>query len=659
MRLLVDAQCVQSTSSLRGIGRYALSLTRGLVQSAGQHSVEVLLNGGDDPGRLLRARTALETFLPPRSVHVFDAPWAWTPPYDDRRRPAAEAAYAAAVRSLRPDALLIGSPFEGDAENVLSVRPTAGDPPTAAVLYDLIPALDPGTYLLGPGAEIYWRRVEEVKRCGALLAISRYSGQQAERVFGAACPPVTPVWGGPYPSGDFPSFEPQADDEPGLVLPNDFLLTVGGDHPRKNLDRLVDAWSQVPRHLRANHPLVVACRLNVGTLRRLRRLASRHGVRPEELLLTGGVSERRLHDLYARAYAFVFPSVEEGLGMPPLEAMATGCPTLLAQGSSLSELSDEPAAFFDGHDTGSMTNAIVRVLDDAATRQALQRAGARSASRFTWQRSAERAWTALEDLVAGTPPVSAPAGSSLPAPVPLSDSDAVRRTLVRPVPVLLDAPLPDGPVGVLGIPTAGRAALAGATALLAPDVHIAAQVARAGILEHPVVLTQEGLERAAAHDFYTEYAVGLKDLELDSTLQATLASVVASPPRWMLERPRSVWLLLTEEPVEEALREAAAAVGVDLVPAAPDAGALLTLPDAVLVRVEDIPAHEAPLLHARRRGVRVVALRHPQDDLTSPDWCASLVLDGPPGAVRSWEAQLTAVAGRWDRTTGWPWRDHR
>lgn len=657
MRLLVDAQCVQSTSSLRGIGRYALSLTRALVQSAGQHSVEVLLNGGDDPARLLRARTALETFLPPGSVHVFDAPWAWTPPYDDRRRPAAEAAYAAAVRSLRPDALLVASPFEGDTENVLSVRPTVGDPPTAAVLYDLIPALDPGTYLLGPGADIYWRRVEEVKRCGALLAISRYSGQQAERVFGAACPPVTPVWGGPYPSGDFPSFEPQADDVPGLVLPNDFLLTVGGDHPRKNLDRLVVAWSQVPRHLRIRHPLVVACRLNVGTTRRLRRLASRHGVRPAELLLTGGVSERRLHDLYATAYAFVFPSVEEGLGMPPLEAMSAGCPTLLAQGSSLSELSDEPAAFFDGYDAGSMTRAIVRVLDDAPTRQALQRAAARSATTFTWQRSAVRTWNALEELVASAPAAAAAAAGVPPlAPVRLSDGDAMRRTLIRPGPVLLDAPLPQGPVGVLGVPTAGRAALAGATALLVPDVQSASGLARAGVLEHPVLLAQDGLERAADHDFYAEYAFGLKGLELDASLRATLTSAVASPPRWMLERPRSVWLLLTDERVEEALWKAAAAVGVDLVSADLDAGALLTLADTVLVRATDVPAQEQPLLHARRRGVRVVALYQPQDELTAPDWCASLVLEGPLGFAKSWEAQLGAVAERWDRTTGWPWR---
>ena len=83
MKLLFDAQCIQSSSSLRGIGRYALSLLAGLTDTAAEHGheVEVLLNAGDDPERLLRARTAVETLVPPSGVHVFDAPWPWLPPY--------------------------------------------------------------------------------------------------------------------------------------------------------------------------------------------------------------------------------------------------------------------------------------------------------------------------------------------------------------------------------------------------------------------------------------------------------------------------------------------------------------------------------------------------------------------------------------------------
>ncbi|MCW2607975.1 MAG: glycosyl transferase group 1, partial [Frankiales bacterium] len=240
MRLLLDLQCVQSTSAVRGIGRYALSLSQALVATAGPDDrVEVLLNGGDDPVRLLRARTALETFLPARAVHVFDAPWPWQHDPSPLRHREAEAVRAAAVDSLRPDVLLVGSVFEGDKETVLSID--GEGVPTAALLYDLIPAADPGTYLLGPGADSYWRRFRELQRADLLLSISAYSGQQARELLGDACPPVVPVWGGPYPSGLFAAFEERAVTT-APVVPERYLLAVGGDHPRKNLDRLVQAW---------------------------------------------------------------------------------------------------------------------------------------------------------------------------------------------------------------------------------------------------------------------------------------------------------------------------------------------------------------------------------------------------------------------------------
>ena len=179
MRLLLDLQCVQSSSSARGIGRYALALAQALQATAGEHQVEVLLNAGDDAERLLRARHALECFLPPGSVHVFEAPWPWLHRPSEERRLVAEALRTAAIASLEPDAVLVGSVFEGDGENVLSVPQHGQGPPTAAVLYDLIPALEPETYLLGPGAKEYWRRMEHLRRCDLLLAIIEHSAGQA------------------------------------------------------------------------------------------------------------------------------------------------------------------------------------------------------------------------------------------------------------------------------------------------------------------------------------------------------------------------------------------------------------------------------------------------------------------------------------------------
>ncbi|GAC1441629.1 MAG: hypothetical protein NVS3B26_11530 [Mycobacteriales bacterium] len=647
----MDAQCVQSTSSLRGIGRYALSLTRALVATAGEHRVELLLNGGDDPDRLMRARRALETFLPPGRIHVFNAAWPWTPPYDDRRRPAAEAAYAAAVRALRPDVLLVASPFEGDGENVLSLGSTPEDPPTAAVLYDLIPALEPHVYLMGPGAGVYWRRFEQVKRCAALLSISAHSGRQATQLFGADCPPITPVWGGAYPSGAFPSFEPHSDDRPDKVLPARFLLSVGGDHPRKNLDRLVAAWGLVSPALRAACPLVLACRLNPGTVRRLRRLARRARIGPDQLVLTGGVSEPTLARLYATADAFVFPSLEEGLGMPPLEAMAAGCPTVLAHGSSLDELCDEPDAFFDGLSTDAIAAALLRVLSEETFRTNLRSAGVRATERFTWEHSAQRAWSALAEVAQTAP---RPPGMSFTPPARLS------ARLVAPAPdpgpVLVDVPLPAGVLGASGLPVDARVRLADATALVFPNTATASRAACAGLLDMPLLVGTAGLVDVRTHDFYAEYAVGLRAQPPPEALVPALVQAVQTAPRWMLERPRTTWLALSPEPVEPALVRAVADLGVDLVVASLAGVGLAVLVDAVLIATEHVTPLLPALAAARRHGARVITVGT-RGTTDVPAWCEQTLLITELTTLTGWQGNLPTAVGRWGRTTGWPWRD--
>jgi glycosyltransferase involved in cell wall biosynthesis len=650
VRLLVDAQCIASSSSLRGIGRYALSLARALVQTAGEHQVEVLLASGAQPPRLLRARTALEQLLPARAIHIFDAAWPWEHPAAGLR-PAAEAAAAAAADSLGADAQLVLSAFERDDETVLNMGMRSTGLPTATVLYDLIPALEPDSYLMGPDASSYWRRYEQLATSDALLAISEHSASQARRALGERCPPITPILGGPYPHGAFPGFESDVDDLPGFVLPDRFVLSVGGDHPRKNLDRLVQAWARVPPDVRNGMPLVLACRLNSGTVRRLERAAQLGGLRRRDLVLAGRVSERTLHVLYTRAQAFVFPSTEEGLGMPALEAMHAGCPTLLARGSSLSELADEEASFFDPLDIEDMAGTLTRALADAAVLDALRQAARRSTQAYTWERTAARAWQALEAL-----PKPGPISRRAPSvPVQLSDAAAVRALAAAPAPVLLDAPLLAGPLGILGLPVAPRAALAPATALLAPSAEAAHSVLRWGLLDHPVLLDQAQLAEVDAHDFHAAYAARLADLDLDPAAASAVVAAALRAPRWTLQRPRPVWLLLSDEPSPAAFSTEADRAGIDLVPAALSAVGLARQVDAVLVPVAAWAGLEEPLLDARCRGTVVVALHEKSAGPVTPAWCVDVVLDDASGVHLAWRRLLTSVAPV--RTVGWPWRE--
>jgi glycosyltransferase involved in cell wall biosynthesis len=650
VRLLVDAQCIASSSSLRGIGRYALSLVRALVQTAGEHQVEVLLASGAEPARLLRARTALEQLLPARAIHVFDAAWPWQH-LAAGLRPAAEAAAAAAAASLGADALLVLSAFERDDETVLAMGMRSTGLPTATVLYDLIPALEPDTYLMGPEASSYWRRYEQLATSDALLAISEHSASQARRALGERCPPITPIWGGPYPHGAFPAFESDVDALPDLVLPDEFVLSVGGDHPRKNLDRLVQAWARVPSGVRDGMPLVLACRLNPGTVRRLKRAAQRSGLRRRDLVLAGRVSERTLHTLYTRAQAFVFPSTEEGLGMPALEAMHADCPTLLARGSSLSELADEEAGFFDPLDIEDMAGALTRALADAATLDSLRQAARRSTQAYTWERTAARAWRALEALPKPGP--ICPRARSVP--VRLSDAAAVRGLAAAPAPVLLDAPLPAGPRGILGLPVAPRAALAPATALLSPSAEASHSALRRGLLDHPVVLNQAHLADVDAHDFYAAFAARLAGLELDPTAARAVVAAARRAPRWTLQRPRPAWLLLSDEPSSAEFWAEADRAGIDLVQAALSAVGLARQADAVLVPGAAWQELEESLLDARCRGTAVVAFHERSPDQVTPAWCVDVVLDDARRADLVWRRLLISVVPV--RTAGWPWRD--
>lgn len=661
MRLLLDLQCVQSSSSLRGIGRYALCLSQALVATAGEHQVSVLLNGGDDTDRLLRARTALETFLPVRDIHVFEAAWPFGPQRSPERRRAAEAARSAALRSLRPDVVLIGSTFEGDTENVTSIDAAPGSPLTAALLFDLIPAADPGTYLLGPGADDYWRRFEDLRRTDLMLSISDYSARQARELMGDACPPTTTVWGGPYPSGTFPTFEHRPSQAAPVEVPETFLLTVGGDHPRKNLDRLVEAWGLIPAQVRRRAPLVVACRLNVGTIRRLRRLARRGGVGDEELVLTGEVGEERLAELYASALAFVFPSTEEGLGMPPLEAMARGCPTLLARSSSLVELADEEDAFFDPQDVAALAAALRRLVEEPAVRAELVAVAARSANRFTWERSALLAWSALQRLVGEPPREVGPPTARRYDVVDVQDSAAMSSLSHAPAAVHVGYPAGDAAWMALANETLGadedlsglrspapaglRTALAPAIAFTFESPSEASFLVRAGLLQQ-AFLRSDQLDLAAHHDSVLELAQLFGGVCLDPTLSADVVRAAAQPARWSLERPFPVVLVLSRTELPESDQQD----GAVLVRGDARAASLCSWVDHVVVEHALVGAVRHELLHARLRGVGVHVHQVDAEHLDAlPGWIGVLGPDdGDP-----WSGLRRH---RFDRRTGWPWR---
>jgi glycosyltransferase involved in cell wall biosynthesis len=172
---------------------------------------------------------------------------------------------------------------------------------------------------------------------------------------------------------------PRGDEPP---PPGPYVLAVGALRPKKNLRRLVEAFRRL-REEGLEHRLLIAGP-DLGEGPALRAAA---GGAPVELL--GQVPDARLDALLRGADALAHPSLYEGFGLAPLEAMARGVPVALARATALPETGGEAAEYFDPCDVGEIAAALRRVLGDEARRADLARRGRERAARLSWAATAD------------------------------------------------------------------------------------------------------------------------------------------------------------------------------------------------------------------------------------------------------------------------------
>jgi glycosyltransferase involved in cell wall biosynthesis len=181
-------------------------------------------------------------------------------------------------------------------------------------------------------------------------------------------------------------------------LPSSFILFVGTIEPRKNLERLVESYRRLIARSTVQEHLVLAGRLGWGYDELLHRIAE-----PElkgRVHLIGYVSQQDMPSLFAAARLFVYPSLEEGFGFPPLEAMACGVPTISSSSSSLVENLHGAADLIDPLDTDGLANAMHRLLEDEAWRSKRSADGLERAARFRWDETARQTVACYDELAA-------------------------------------------------------------------------------------------------------------------------------------------------------------------------------------------------------------------------------------------------------------------
>jgi len=171
-------------------------------------------------------------------------------------------------------------------------------------------------------------------------------------------------------------------------LPERFILGLGTLQPRKNFQRLIEAYAIARGQFDSEIKLVIAGAsgwMYDGIFRRVEELDLQDAV-----CFPGYVADEDLPALYSLADLFVFPSLYEGFGMPPLEAMACGTPVVTSNASSLPEVVDQAALTVDPLDVAALTGAMARLLTDRDLRENMIGRGADQARRFTWMRAAAK-----------------------------------------------------------------------------------------------------------------------------------------------------------------------------------------------------------------------------------------------------------------------------
>ena len=173
----------------------------------------------------------------------------------------------------------------------------------------------------------------------------------------------------------------------GLTRP--YLLSVGRLNPRKNLPALVRAFAGLKARRRVPHALVIAGMEDFDTAA-VRAEIRGAGAAPGDVVFAGCVPDREMPALYQGADVFVYPSLFEGVGLPVLEAMASGVPVVTSNTSSLPEISGGAALLVDPRDEAQLSAAMERLLADPALREDCVRRGLDRAAVFRWDAAARR-----------------------------------------------------------------------------------------------------------------------------------------------------------------------------------------------------------------------------------------------------------------------------
>lgn len=282
---------------------------------------------------------------------------------------------------------------------VFSYFPVVNRTKVLVTIHDVIADHHPETVFSNKKLKLFWQAKERlaVRQADLILTVSDYSKQQIVEYFKLPETRVRAITEGP--SRIFGSLPKNEGGEPvlrryGLTADSRWLLYVGGISPHKNLQRLVEAFKQlIVNPTFADVKLVLVGDYQNDTFHSdypaLKAQMERLYLN-DKVIFTGYVKDEDLVYLYNATSTFVLPSLEEGFGLPAIEAMACGAPVVVSNRGSLPEIVGNAGRYFNPYDSVDICKAIQDVLEDTALRTTMSEAGKSRSTQFTWEAAAAK-----------------------------------------------------------------------------------------------------------------------------------------------------------------------------------------------------------------------------------------------------------------------------
>ncbi len=372
MRIAVDATAVRSLN--HGVGTYVAGLLRNLV--------------------LIEPKNHYVAYMTPQAVENF-RPLALPP----------ERIILSPVAGPRPLRLIweqIRLPYvaAGQHADLLwgchNSLPRFGKSPQVVTIHDVGMLTLPHFYPAAKTRYFRWAITHAVRQAEIVVAVSAFTKAELVSVLHVPESRVRVVHNGV--GAQF-----RVIDDPARVsrvrkrysLPPKFIFSLGVPEPKKNLARVIGAYAELKSRRRDTPRLVLGGGRAYGWKNKdIYRLAQSMG---DDIVLTDFVDPDDLPAVYSMAEVFVFPSLYEGFGLPPVEAMACGTPVVSSKAASLPEVLGEAALLVDPTRQEEIADAMQRVLEDSALRAGLQTRGLANAGRFSWRKAAQEMVSVFRD----------------------------------------------------------------------------------------------------------------------------------------------------------------------------------------------------------------------------------------------------------------------